>query len=200
MRRKNVAGVIGAIAAVGLMLGGCSNATPGAVAIVGDDRISDRQLNEQVEQVLKAQGRPLDSASDALVATTLDRMVTASLVNQFAEANGIEVTDGELDATLAMYAEANGGQLALENALVEQGVAPEAIPEIIRVNILAQKIGAAADPTGTPESQSQAIFVVITDYSAEIGTTVSPRYGTWDPIGLAVGGVPNDLSVPVEAL
>lgn len=199
MRRKQIAGVIGTVAAMGLVISGCSNATPGAAAIVGDDRISDRQLNEQVEQVLVAQGRPLDTASEALVASTLDRMITASLVEQFAQTQGIEVTDGELDATIAMYAEANGGLPALQQALLEQDVAPDDIPEIIRVNILAQKIGIAADPTGTPDTQSQAVFAVITDFSNQIGTSMSPRYGTWDPVGLSVGATPNDLSIPVQA-
>lgn len=198
MDSRRIAALAGT-AVAGLLLAGCSSATPGAAAVVGDDRISERELTEQVEQVLRAQGRPVDSASEALVATTLDRMITTSLVEQFAEDQGVEVTQGELDATLANYAEASGGQEALEQTLLQQDLAPDDIPEIIRVNILAQKIGFSLDPNGTPESQSAAIFNAVTEFSQEQGTEVSPRYGVWDPVGLAVGPAPDDLSTPATS-
>lgn len=194
-RRAMIAG----LAAAGLLVTGCGDVSPGAAAVVGDDRISERELTEQVEQVLIAQGRPVDSSSQALVVTTLDRMITTSLVEQLAEQEGIEVTQGELDATLANYAEASGGQEAFEEALVQQDLAPDDIPEIIRVNILAQKISFKLDPQGSPESQSAAIFNAVTAFSEQVGTEVSPRYGIWDPVNLAVGGTPDDLSVPATS-
>ena len=98
------AGVVAAVAASVLVLSGCASATPGAAAVVGNERISERDLTEQVEQVLRAQGRPVDSASEALVVTTLDRMITTQLVEQLAAENEVVVTQGELDATIANYA------------------------------------------------------------------------------------------------
>lgn len=192
-------GAVAVLAAAGALLVGCGGVTPGAAAIVGDDRISERELTAQVEQVLRAQGRAVDTASEALVATTLDRMITTSLVGQLADELDIEVTQGELDATLANYAEASGGQDALEQALLQQDLAPDDIPEIIKVNILAQRIGFALDPNGSPEAQSAAIFEAVTAFSQDVGTEVSPRYGTWDPVNLAVGGIPDDLSAPVAS-
>ena len=191
-RRAMIAG----LAAAGLLVTGCGDVSPGAAAVVGDDRISESELTEQVEQVLIAQGRPVHSSSQALVVTTLDRMITTSLVEQLAEREGVEVTRGELDATLATYAEASGGQDAFEETLLQQDLAPDDIPEIILVNILAQKLGFALDPQGSPESQSAAIFNAVTEFSQEVGTEVSPRYGTWDAVSLAVAGAPDDLSTP----
>lgn len=186
-----VAAVIGA-----LVLSGCGSTAPGAAAVVGDDRISERELNTQVEQVLRAQGRPVDSASEALVVTTLDRMITTSLVEQLATQEGVEVTQGELDATLANYAEATGGQEAFEELLIQQDLAPESIEDLFRVNILAQKLGMELDPMGSPEAQSSAVLAAVSQFSAEVGTSVSPRYGTWDGATLTVGAIANDLSVP----
>jgi len=197
MSRKRAAGIAGTAMAIGLVLGGCSSASPGAAAVVGEQRISERELTAQVEEVLRAQGRSVDSSSQALVATTLDRMITTSLIDQLAKSEGFEVTQGELDATLAMYQEASGGKEALEQALLGQDLAPDDIPEIIRVNILAQKIGMALDPAGSPDAQSAAVFEAVTAYSNAVGTTVSPRYGTWDSTSLAVAGTPDDLSIPV---
>ena len=191
-RRWTIAG----LAAAGLLVAGCGDVAPGAAAVVGDDRISERELTEQVEQVLQAQGRPIDTSSEALVVTTLDRMITTSLIEQLAEREGVEVTQGELDATLANYAEASGGQEAFEQTLLQQDLAPDDIPEIIRVNILAQKLSVVLDPQGSPQTQSAAIFTAVTEFSEEVGTEVSPRYGTWDAVNLAVAATADDLSTP----
>ena len=166
--------------------------------MVGNERISERDLTEQVEQVLRAQGRPVDSASEALVVTTLDRMITTQLVEQLAAENEVVVTQGELDATIANYVEASGGREAFKNTLLAQDLAPDDIDELFRGNLLAQKMGVLFDPSGTPETQSSAIFTAVAAYSEEVGTTVSPRYGQWDPAGLLVGPPPNDLSVPIQ--
>lgn len=188
--------IVGAGVLAVAALSGCGSASPGAAAVVGDDRISESELTEQVEQVLRAQGRPLDSASEALVVTTLDRMITTSLVEQFAQQQGVEVTQGELDATLANYAEATGGQEAFEELLIQQDLAPESIDGLFRVNILAQKLGMELDPMGSPEAQSSAVLAAVAEFSEEVGTSVSPRYGTWDGATLTVGTIANDLSVP----
>ena len=192
------AGVVAAVAASVLVLSGCASATPGAAAVVGNERISERDLTEQVEQVLRAQGRPVDSASEALVVTTLDRMITTQLVEQLAAENEVVVTQGELDATIANYVEASGGREAFQNTLLAQDLAPDDIDELFSVNLLAQKMGVLFDPSGTPETQSSAIFAAVAAYSEEVGTTVSPRYGQWDPASLLVGPPPNDLSVPIQ--
>lgn len=188
--------VVSASVLVVAALSGCGSASPGAAAVVGDDRISESELTEKVEQVLRAQGRPVDSASEALVVTTLDRMITTSLVEQLAQQQGVEVTQGELDATLANYAEATGGQEAFEELLIQQDLAPESVEDLFRVNILAQKLGMELDPMGSPEAQSSAVLIAVAQFSEEVGTSVSPRYGTWDGATLTVGAIANDLSIP----
>lgn len=196
MKSKRSWAVAAASVAIALIASGCMSIHPGAAAVVGDDRISESELTQQVERVLRAQGRPVDTASEALVVTTLDRMITTSLVQQFAEREGITVTQGELDATLANFAEASGGKEAFEELLIQQDLAPEDIDSLFRVNILAQKLGVALDPTGSPESQSAAIFSAVADFSEEIGTQVSPRYGQWQGATLQIGPAVNDLSTP----
>lgn len=188
--------IVGTLAAVAVLVSGCGSASPGAAAVVGKDRISERELTEGVEQVLRAQGRPSDSASEALVVTTLNRLITTSLIDQLAEIEGVEVTQGELDATVASYIDATGGREAFEEILIQQDLAPETIDDLFRVNILAQKLGVQLDPMGSPESQSSVVFVEVSELSQEIGTSVSPRYGTWDAAMLSIGALDNDLSIP----
>lgn len=177
-------------------LAACGTAKPGAAAIVGDERISENLLAEQVAEVLSAQGQPADAPADALTATTLDRLVTSSLVEQFAEENGVVVTQGEVDALLRTYAAQAGGADAVDAIFLEQNVAPSQIVPILRLNILAEKIGTALVPGGDPQAQGQALVEVLAAYSAQVGTDISPRYGSWDPAGLGIGPVPDDLSVP----
>lgn len=196
MSSSNRWALAGALSIVAVLTVGCGTASPGAAAVVGDDRITERELTEQVEQVLRAQGRPVDSASEALVVTTLNRMITTSLVDQLAEIEGVDMTQGELDATVAEYTDATGGREAFEEVLVQQDIAPGAVDDLFRVNILAQKLGFQLDPAGSPESQSTAVFIAVSELSEEIGTSVSPRYGTWDAAMLSVGAVKNDLSIP----
>lgn len=196
MTSKSKWTIVGAAVMVAVVTSGCGSAVPGAAAVVGDERISERELGERVEQVLRAQGRPVDSASEALVVTTLDRMITTSLVEQFASREGVEVTQGELDAVVANYAEGSGGREAFEELLLQEDLAAEGIDDLFRVNILAQKLGMELDPAGSPEAQTLAVLNAVSAFSADIGTRVSPRYGTWDPSELTIGAVPDDLSIP----
>ena len=57
MTIKRTWSLAGAAAIIALVASGCGSALPGAAAVVGDQRISERELTEQVEQVLRAQGR-----------------------------------------------------------------------------------------------------------------------------------------------
>lgn len=196
MKRKNMWAIAGATVILALGVSGCGSAVPGAAAVVGEDRISESELNDRVEQVLRAQGRPVDTASEALVVTTLDRMITTSLVEQLATREGVDVSQGELDAMIVDYAEASGGTEAFEQLLLEQDLAPEGIEDLFRVNILAQKLGVALDPTGSPETQTAAVLDAVAEFSATIGTKVSPRYGTWKADELTIGAVTDDLSIP----
>lgn len=195
--RKWIVGAAALIVAV--VASGCGSVAPGAAAVVGEDRISERELTEQVQAVLRAQGRPVDSAAESIVATTLNQLVTASLVDQYAEQEGIEVDQGEIDAALAGVVAASGGEEALEQSLLQQDLAPNKLEALLRINLLVQKIGQALDPAGTPESQSSAVFLAIVTFSDEVGTRINPRYGTWDSMNLTIGPAADDLSVPLAA-
>lgn len=194
--RRTTAAIVAAGVAAALALAGCSSATPGAAAIVGSERISEAQLADEVGQVLRAQGQPADTAADQLTATMLDRLVTASLVEQYAASVGVTVTQGEVDGVLRQYAAQAGGQAAVDEFFVSQGVAPSQVVPVLRLNILAEKLGSALLPGGDPQAQGQALVTALAAYGEQVGTKVSPRYGTWDPQALRLGPVPDDISVP----
>lgn len=183
-------------AAVLLVVGLAGCATAGSAAIVGSERITEQQLSEQVGQILRAQGRPLDVNDPDLAREVLNRLVITSLVEQLAEREGVTVTQGDVDQTLLSFESQVGGPEELAQVYAEQGVAPEQIPSTIRLNALATELSTTLDPTGTPESQSQALVQAVTELGVELGTEVSPRWGSWQSMMLAIGPVTDDLSIP----
>ena len=183
-----------AIAALGLV--GCGSPTPGAAAVIGETRISETALTQQVQAVLKAQGKGLDSADAALTSQTLDRMMKSELVSKLAAQAGVEITQGEIDAQLLQYDTQAGGRAEVERIFLEQGIAPSQIPGIIVLNLQANEIGLLLAPNGDADTQGRAVVKAITVLSELLDTEVSPRYGTWDAASLQVGPAPDDLSAP----
>ncbi len=186
---------IGVIAAT-LGLSGCSTPTAGAAAVVGDQRISESTLNLEVQAVLTLQGLPATDSSNELITNTLDQLITEILVDELANREKIEVSQGEIDDLRLQYIAQAGGQDAFEAQIGQQGIALGDVDSIIRVNILVAKLGDQLSPDTAPDAKSAAVFVAISELSTELGTEVSPRFGAWDPQSLSVGPTVNTLSEP----
>ena len=195
-RRSRLTAVFTVAVAGVVVLSGCGSSQAGKAVVMDDYSITEAQLNDQVQQILIAQGRSPDAASQALVVTTIDRMITTNLVDAVALDVGVEATQGEIDAALVAFSEQAGGMQAFEDSLLAQDIAPSQIESIMRLNILAERLGQALDPAGSRDAQSAALLQAVVDKSAELGTEVSPRYGTWDGPTLQVGPAVNDLSIP----
>ena len=196
-RKYMTAVVAGAFAASIIALTGCGANQAGAAAVLGDQRISESELNEQVQALLSAQGLTAQDSSAALVTNTLDRMITANLVQQLADREGVVVGQGEIDVIRLQYVAQAGGQAELETLLLQQGVLAEDVDEIIKLNLQVSKIGEKLVPGVEAEVQGGAVFVAASDLSIELGTEVAPRFGTWDPENLSIGPVANNVSAPL---
>ena len=177
-------------------LSACGNQPAGAAATFGDSRISEQQLADEVAAIQEAKGEPIEAADSTLVQRTLSRMLTIKIVDELAAQRGVVVTQGQVDALLAQYEEQVGGAQQLEETLISQDVAPSQVQDMARLQVQAQAVGADLDPTGTPDEQSQAVFEAAALLSADLDTTVAPRFGTWDPQGLTISASPDDLSTP----
>lgn len=190
---------LAALAGIGLItvavgLTGCGTPTAGAAAVVGDQRISESTLNAEVQSVLALQGLPSTDSSNELISNTLDQMITEILVNELASREKIEVTQGEIDNLRLQYITQAGGSQAFEEQIGQQGISLADVDSIIRVNVQVSKLGDVLAPNTEPDAKSAAVFVAISELSSELGTEVSPRFGTWDPENLTVGPSENSLS------
>ena len=177
-----------------LVLAACGGQQPGSAATIGDTRITEQQLTSTVQEVLGAQGQPVDSPAAELTSQTLGRMIVIELVDRLAARNDIVVSQGRIDEQLANYIGQAGDKAAMEQTFVQQGVAPSQIEPVIKLNIQAQDLGTKIDPHGTAEEQGKAVFDAVTALSNELDVTASPRFGTWNAQTLQVGPTPDDLS------
>jgi len=179
-----------------LALTACNPMEPGAAATVGGTRITEAELANQVEAILKAQGRPLDAADADLTTSTLSRMVTVELVEQASAQAGISITQGEIDTALAGYVAQAGSQQEVEKIFIDGGIAPAQIESIIVLNLRAQALGQVLLPDAEPQAQGAELVRQLGQFSIEQGTTISPRYGSWNPVALQVGPLESPLAVP----
>lgn len=193
-RSRRLALGIAALATTALALAGCGTTQAGAAATVGDTRITESQLTTEVQAVLSAKGQPLDSEDASLVSQMLSRMITMELVNRLAEDQGVEITQGQIDEVVANYTGQVGSIEQVEEIFLQENVAPSQIESLIRLQAQAQELGIKLNPSGSAEEQGTAVFEAAAELSVELDTTVSPRYGTWNPVSLDIGSVPNDLS------
>lgn len=175
---------------------GCSNQQAGSAVTFTDGRITEAELTAQVEEILEAKGQAPTATDPTLVQQTLGRMITIRLVNDLAVASGIDITQGILDEMRLNYEAQLGGPEALEQAFLAENVAPSQIDATLILQLQAQELGYVLNPSGAAEEQGMAVFQAVSALSEEIDTTVSPRFGTWDPMSLSLGPVPNDLSTP----
>ena len=193
VRRLTLAAAALATAA-SVILSGCANQEAGAAATFSDGRIAESDLTSAVAAVLEAKGQATTTPDLILVQQTLGRMITQRLVSELADREGVEISQGKLDEMRVNYEEQIGGPEALEQAFLQENVAPSQLEAVLRLQLQAQELGYLLNPRGSAEEQGTAVFEAVSTLSEELDTTVSPRFGSWDPTTLALGAVPNDLS------
>jgi hypothetical protein len=75
-----------------------------------------------------------------------------------------------------------GGEAGLPTALVNAGIAPQDLDRYIEAIAYSDKISQKLVAAGVTEDQLGAeIQKLVVAKSKEIGVTVNPRYGKWDP-------------------
>ena len=139
-------------------------------------------------------GVPAGTADSALTLSVLQRLVITELVEQAAAAQGISVTQGEIDTARSELEAQLGGRDALVAAYLDTDVPEAGIPTQVELSLLVRKLGVALVPDADPNGQQQAVVQYVTGFGLQQGVEVSPRFGTWDPGALTIGPLPTDLS------
>jgi hypothetical protein len=196
-RRAVVA--IAAAALVPLALASCAAPRAGAAAYVGDDRIMVEDVQDATAEIVAAAER-LDTVegldTTEINRRAVNRFVNERLVLEAAERAQLTVSDAEAAALLDEAVA--GGDLAAfaDQIAVSQLVPPSQLDAFVRTVALNQKLLQVLAPGADEAAQNSAVVEALGALSTELGTGVSPRYGTWDPTDLSVTLPENDLSTP----
>jgi hypothetical protein len=193
-RTRRRAAVIGAMLITGGLIAGCGPELAGSAAVVGNDRVTDAQLADQVTVVTAALGIQSSAKANQVV---LDRLIRAELYDELAARNGIEITDGEVTKFLNETAAQVGGQQALNDQLLQSGVPESEVFGFAHTFLVQKALAEKLAPGKSQQEQGVILGAAVIELSKELDTRVSPRFGTWDSERLSVGAPPNDLSEPL---
>jgi len=165
-RTRRVA--VAAAALLGLALAGCGNASPGVVAYVGDEAISESAVDSAVAGLSSTLQEGQTVSPEAVV----NAMIHGALSEQIAARENIAITDADRDAVL------QASELA---PLVAVPAAKPVAYDVADQQIVAQQVG--------PEAYLQQV--------QELPVKLNPRYGVLDPgQKLIVTGQSGSLSRP----
>jgi hypothetical protein len=165
-RRAGFAGIVLLVLAVS----GCANAEPGVAAYVGDDRITQRQVDDAVDAVSAI----LQEGQTVSTQAVVNAMIHGAMSEQIAERQGIAITDRERVEVL------KNTDLA---PLLEVPAARPVLDDIADQQIVVENLGQR----------------YLTEIST-INVTLNPRFGVLDPNQKTIiTGQSSSLAEPVAA-
>jgi foldase protein PrsA len=132
--------VLGALV-VGVSASACTS-SPGAAALVGDDRISVDTLQSMVNRALANPQAAQQLGQDRAKFTRdqLGRLINDVLITKLAATDGIGASPAEVDQQLAQFAQQAGGQAQLDQQASAAGIPVKDLRTFIRYYVLQQKI------------------------------------------------------------
>ena len=168
-----------------LLLTGCSQV--GSAATVGGTKISQATVQSSIDAILAArQGvdtsqMQLDTG-EALNRGQLRFHLLSTLLREVGKEIKISVSKAEIDTRRQSITDQVGGVEALPNALVGAGIAQKDFDQYIEAILISDKITQALTAAGVTEADMGAqIQKLVVAKAKELGVTVNPRYGKWDP-------------------
>ncbi len=174
-----------AVASIAVVLTGCAQV--GAAATVGGVRISQATVQGSIDSIL-AERSGVDTTQmqletgESLNRSQLRFHLFGTLLREVGAELEITVTKAEIDTQRAAILQQVGGEDQLPIALVGAGIAPQDLDLYIEAITFSDKIGNLIASSGVPEEQiGTEIQKLMTAKAKELGVTVNPRYGAWDP-------------------
>jgi hypothetical protein len=167
------------------VLSGCAQV--GAAATVGGTRISQATVQGSIDAIL-AERAGTDTSQmqletgEALNRSQLLSHILGVLFREVGAELEITVTKAEIDSQRAAILQQVGGADQLPIALVAAGLAAQDLDLYIEARTFSDKISSLIAASGVPEQQiGTEIQRLIVAKAKELGVTVNPRYGAWNP-------------------
>ena len=168
-----------------LLLTGCSQV--GSAATLGSTKISQATVQGSIDAILAARQGVDTSQMQLETGEVLNRgqlrfhLLTA-LLREVGKEIKLSVSKAEIDARRQSIIDQVGGEEALPNALIGAGIAPKDFDQYIEAILISDKITQTLTAAGVTEADMGAqISKLVVAKAKELGVTVNPRYGKWDP-------------------
>lgn len=196
-RRRAALMAASAALAIGLV-SGCGVQKAGSAAIAGDQRLTESQVADQVDEMSELYDSNPDAqrlTNDQLTQAAISWWLNDQVMTAYAAANDVQVTDTQVDQVL-------GADDQRETLSLRVGVAPSQLEAAARA-VVAYQTAAQALATGGM-SQQQAVAELneqLTQTADSLGVRVNPRFGGGWSTGLnqqLVPRPPDRLSTPAD--
>lgn len=177
-------------AVTAVALAACDSDQVGAAAVVGGERITVDEVQEQAQRLIDTPGSGLDDTHDygRLQRDLLSREILARIMRRVAENEDIEVTDAQVDDLVDQQFQGLPPDQDIDALLAEGTYTRESFREAARSQLVAnQLIGSDGDQTALREALDTA--------TAELEIEVSPRFGEWSE-SFVVEEVSGSISTP----
>jgi hypothetical protein len=177
--------ILAMIAVAALLLTGCSQV--GAAATLGDTKITQATVQGSIDSILAERAKIDTTQMQLETGEVLNRgqlrfHLFSEILREVGKDLKLEVTKAEIDTRRASILEQVGGVELLPSALVGAGIAPEDLDKYIEALSFSDKISQTLVAKGVTEDQiGTEIQKLIVAKANELGVTVNPRYGKWDP-------------------
>ena len=175
-----------------LLLTGCARMD--SAATVGTTEIKLETLQGRVDAIL-AERLKFDTSQmrlesgDVLARSPLVFLISNIILDEIAKDTDIAVSNSDLEAYRLEIYGSIGGEPRLPEVLVNASIAPEALNDVLRRDLILRKIGTTLAESGADDATiNQAIQTLVTRKSDELKVVVNPRYGIWDPATISVIG------------
>jgi len=173
------------IAVAALLLTGCSQV--GAAATLGDTKITQATVQGSIDSIISERTKVDTAQMQLQTGEELNRgqlrfHLLSALLREVGKELKITVTKAEIDTRRAAIVTQVGGEEAMPAALVNAGIAPQDLAAYVEAVLFSDKVGQAILASGVAQDQVGAeIQKRIVAKAKELGVTVNPRYGKWDP-------------------
>lgn len=196
-RRTTLTGAL-ALTVLALLapLTGCATAEPGQAAVVGDFKIPESTIAEQMRALNEAAGKPADEPNAELTVQMVNYNVAFELVRQAAAQLGVVVPQARSDEFYFQQAQQYGGEERMREIAAQQGISPLLLRANFDTQILVEQLLNRVAPGAGQEEQSLALQQILAGISDEVGVEVAPKYGAWDVEQLALAPLPDPVSRP----
>ena len=166
-RRRRIVAATALSATAALLLSACGDSRPGTAAVVGDQRITDSDLQSVVDESLSAPGvRAALPDSDykgdvaAYRRSVLTVEVEQLLAEKAARRLGVAIDEGAIDVRYKSIEDQNGGPAAFASTLASRlAMSPSLYRRFVRTGVIESEIGYAQGKVKRPtDAQLQALY------------------------------------------